>query len=128
MKALSFFSTALILFLSGCSGSYSKDEIQEFIPGTYVRASTNEFGIEYDTLSISIQNSSGKQYRIVNRWKYERTLDGKKLEPEYKIKTTSALYSPDTKALQEEETLENYTFDIKQNKLFLGKTEYQKIK
>ena len=63
MKALLFFSIALILFLLGCRGLSSKDEIEEFIPGTYARQSEGEFGKSYDTLVISLQNKAANQFR-----------------------------------------------------------------
>ena len=104
------------------------DDIAEFIPGTYVREGINEFGKEYDTLVISIQNKEAKQYKIVNKWLFARQVDGEVKEPEYKIKETSAIYNSDNKLLEESETLDHYSFDTKENLLFDGTNKYKKIK
>jgi major membrane immunogen (membrane-anchored lipoprotein) len=74
MKALSLISLAALVLLAGCG--QSGDSIKEFIPGTYVRASENEFGKKYDTLVISLQNETAAQYWILRKWRYDRVLDG----------------------------------------------------
>jgi hypothetical protein len=118
-------STTLII--SGC-GTSGKDEIMEFIPGTYIRAGQNEFGKEFDTLVISIQNLAAKEYKIQNRWHYIRQVEGETNIPEYKVKETSGIYNAETKLLEESETLEHYSFDPKEKVLFNGTNKFKKIK
>jgi len=115
------------LIISGC-GTSSKDEIMEFIPGTYIRAGQNEFGKEFDTLVISIQNLAAKEFKIQNRWHYIRQVEGEANVPEYKVKETSGIYNPETKLLEEAETLDHYSFDIKEKVLFDGTNKFKKIK
>jgi hypothetical protein len=115
----------LLVIISSCQ-SVLKDPTDKFIPGTYVRFSEHEFGREHDTLVISLQNPSARQYRIERRWKYERMLDGTSFEPEYKQTTTSAVYDEKEHVLNDETRLE-YSFEIKRNALFAGTTEYRKI-
>ncbi len=115
------------LIISGC-GTSGKDEIMEFIPGTYIRAGQNEFGKEFDTLVISLQNPSAKEYKIQNRWHYIRQVDGEANVPEYKVKETSGIYNTDTKLLEEAETLDHYSFDIKDKLVFDGTNKFKKIK
>lgn len=124
MKLLSFI--CLLVFFS-CNTTV-KDEVKDFIPGTYVRASEHEFGVEHDTLLITLQNPTANEYKIVRRWKYDRVLDGKPVAPEYKNTNTTGIYNGETKMLQETETAETYSFDPKQNALFAGSTKYQKLK
>lgn len=126
MKKVTFFVLFLMLIAGSCSNA--KDEIAEFIPGTYVREGTNEFGKEYDTVVISIQNKEAKQFKIVNKWLFARQVDGEVKEPEYKVKESSGIYNADSKLLEESETLEHYSFDIKGKVLFDGTNKYQKIK
>lgn len=130
-KTNSMKTTLLILFatvfISGCSNS-GKDEIIEFIPGTYVRAGQNEFGKEFDTLVISVQNPAAKEYKIQNRWHYIRQVEGEINVPEYKVKETSGIYNTETKLLEEAETLDHYSFDIKEKVLFNGTNKFKKIK
>jgi hypothetical protein len=115
-----------VLF-AACNG-LTKDEVKEFIPGTYIRSSENEFGKEYDTLIVSLQNSSANAYKIIRKWRYDRVLDGKPLEPEYKQTESSGIYDADKKQLQETETLEFFTFDTGKKLLFSGANKFTKIK
>jgi len=120
------FFICLLVFLS-CT-SVVKDEVKDFIPGTYIRASEHEFGAEHDTLVITLQNAAANEFKIERRWKYERVLDGKPIQPEYKNSSTSGIYNAETKMLQETETAETYSFDPGQKALFAGSTKYQKLK
>ncbi len=115
------------LIVSSCSTGV-KDETMEFIPGTYVRAGQNEFGKEFDTLIISVQNLSAKEFKIQNRWQYIRQVEDNANVPEYKVKETSGIYSTETKLLEEAETLDHYSFDIKEKVLFDGTNKFKKIK
>lgn len=115
------------IIVSGCT-SGGKDEIMEFIPGTYVRVGQNEFGKEFDTLVITIQNPAAKEFKIQNRWHYIRQVEGEANIPEYKVKETSGIYHAETKLLEETETLEHYSFDVKGKVLFDGTNKFRKIK
>ncbi|MBP6023914.1 hypothetical protein [Ferruginibacter sp.] len=115
------------LIISGC-GTSGKDEIMEFIPGTYIRAGQNEFGKEFDTLVISVQNLAAKEFKIQNRWHYIRQVEGGADVPEYKINETSGIYNTETKLLEEAETLDHYSFDVKEKVVFDGTNKFKKIK
>lgn len=115
------------LIISSCSTS-SKDETMEFIPGTYVRTGQNEFGKEFDTLVISLQNQAVKEFKIQNRWHYIRQVEGEANVLEYKVKEMSGIYSTETKLLEEAETLDHYSFDIKEKILYDGNNKFKKIK
>ncbi len=115
------------LLVYGCGMAPTADEVEEFIPGTYIRFSQHEFGIEYDTLVISLQNESALEYRILRKWKYERVLDNQKIEPEYKRSFTSGFYNIKDRVLRENETGDIYSFDVKQRTLFNGPIKYHKL-
>lgn len=125
---LSFFLLSVTVIVSAACTSVAKDEIKEFLPGVYVREAKHEFGAEHDTISITLLNASSNEYKIVRRWSYERILDGKPLEPEYKVTDKTGVYSSETKMLQEASTLETYSFNPKQNLMFSGDTKYLKLK
>ena len=125
MKTILFAHIIIMMVLFGCGLIKTRDEVQEFIPGTYIRFSKHEFGTEYDTLVITLQNED--EYRILRKWKYERVLDGERIEPEYKRTITSGVYNSTHKLLQETETGDIYSFDIKQKILFNGPVKYQKL-
>lgn len=127
MKALLFICIVLVFHFVGCTSSES-DAIKEFIPGTYIRTAQTEFGKAYDTLVITLQNKSVNEYKIQRRWKYDRILDGKRIEPEYKITETSGLFDGEKNILQETETLEIFSFDTRNNLMFNGANKFTKIK
>lgn len=128
MKALLLIHLlALLLIAWGCQVKSGKKEVLDFIPGTYIRFSQHEFGTEYDTLVISLQNSSASEYKILRKWKYERVLDGQPIEPEYKRVITAAIYSTENKFLRETETGDTYSFDTKEKLLFNGPIKYKKL-
>ena len=115
------------LLVYGCGLTKTTDEVEEFIPGTYIRFSKHEFGTEFDTLVISLQNKSALEYKILRKWKYERMLDDQKIEPEYKRSFTSGIYNGKHRVLRENETGDMYSFDVKQRTLFNGPVKYQKL-
>lgn len=117
----------IALLVYGCGLTKSRDEVEEFIPGTYIRFSQHEFGDEYDTLVISLQNKSALEYKILRKWKYERMLDNQKIEPEYKRSFTSGIYNDKNRLLRENETGGIYSFDVKQKILFNGAVKYKKL-
>lgn len=127
MKPLLFISIIATFFIAGCTSAES-DTIKEFIPGTYIRSSQTEFGKAYDTLIITLQSKSANEFKIQRRWKYDRVLDGKPLEPEYKVTETTGLYDAEKKIVQETETLEFFTFDAEKKLLFNGANKFTKIK
>jgi hypothetical protein len=116
----------LMLFMYGCDMIGRPDETEKFIPGIYIRFSQHEFGIEHDTLVISVQNKLADEYKIVRKWKYERMLDGIKIEPEYRRQTTTAYYNSEHRLLTEKNTGTVYSFDIARNLLFNGPVKYKK--
>ncbi len=126
MKLVLFICINVLLLVS-CNTFSAKDEVIEFIPGTYVRHSQHEYGTEHDTLVITLQNSTAHEYNILRKWKYERVLDGSAMEPEYKRVTASGIYSKNNKVLQETESGDLFSFDVKGRCLFIGSTKYQKL-
>lgn len=121
---LSLFAIGL---LTACN-SASTEDVQATIPGTYFRTSQHEYGKEWDTLSITLQNASANEYNLTRRWRYERVLDDKALAPEYKVSSNSATYNAGSKKLEEARTGKAYSFDAKKGVLFSGAVQYQKLK
>lgn len=105
----------------------NQDQIP-LIEGTYIRYSVHEFGSEWDTLTIKLQNGSANEYSIVRKWKYERVLDGVSIKPEYKRCVSSGLLNKKEKRLIQSGSGESYTFNDREDLLFTGSTKYQKIK
>lgn len=98
------------------------------IPGTYTRVFQQEFGTMYDTVVISLLNESANVFKVISKWRYDRILDGKPIEPEYKTYIHSAIFYEGSKLLRDNETGNFYSFDIENNILYEGATKYQKLK
>lgn len=126
MKTLLFIHIILVAALYGCR-EFRPDPVREFIPGTYIRFSQHEFGTEYDTLTITVQNQHADEYKIIRRWNYERVIDGELIEPEYKLTITTGFYEPKHKLLRENETGSVYSFDPNMKLLFSGSIKYRKL-
>lgn len=129
MKAILFLSVLVAgTTLLSCGSGTSAEEAKTNIPGTYIRASQHEYGKEFDTLVVSLQNGAANEFTLNRRWRYERVLDGKAIEPEYKNTATLAVYDEASKQLKENETGDTYSFDPASKTLFAGSTKYKKIK
>jgi hypothetical protein len=128
MKVLFLLCFTASAIISGCSNETSADEVKAAIPGTYIRASQHEYGKEFDTLVVSQQNEAANEFKVNRRWRYERVLDGKAIEPEYKNTTTTVVYDVAAKQLKEAETGDTYSFDPATKSLFAGTTKYEKLK
>ncbi|MGN6602456.1 MAG: hypothetical protein ACTHK8_08380 [Ginsengibacter sp.] len=126
MKQLLLIPVAALLVI-GCGLVRKKEELRRFIPGMYTRFSEHQFGREYDTLVISLQNAYANEYKIVRRWRYEREVEGRKLEPEYKIQVSAAILEPTRSLLREMKTGRIYTADVNSGSLFSGAIKYRKL-
>ena len=128
MKLLRLLPVCFLIVFSNCSSPAATDNLKEAIPGTYIRFEKQEYGTEWDTLVISVQNASANEYKIQRAWKYARILDGKEVEPEYKNKSTSGTFDIGAKLLNEKETGNSYSFKPDENAVFAGTTKYLKLK
>lgn len=126
MKLIICIHILLCVLIYACTSSNS-DSTTEFIPGIYVRSAIHEYGSEHDTVAIEIQNADANEYSITRRWKYERVLDGKLIEPEYKRQFTTGVYNNFNKVLREIQTGDHFSFDTKERVLFIGSTKYKKL-
>lgn len=124
---------AICLLAIGCSSIVHKDEVQEFIPGTYISAFTdsvftNTYTIGFDTLRIAKQTTSGsKTFQVERSLKYTRTVDGKEQPTEAKHETWTASYQPADKTLNVTTTGGTIAFDVKKAMAKIGSKEYKKI-
>jgi hypothetical protein len=123
MKKSFLYISAVILFYS-CFNEFNRKDIA----GTYTRYSKHEFGSEYDTIHISVLNPRAGAYKIIRNWKYERVMDGMKLELEQKTFTKTGFFDHRQDLLKEMETGLSYTLNEDQNILYAGTTEYKRIK
>ncbi len=116
----------LVAALYGCR-ELKANSTREFIPGTYIRYSVHEFGRQYDTIIITLQNETSDEYAILRKWNYERVLDGVPLAPEYKQELSTGYYKDATRLLEVFESGDVFSFDAKRKLLFNGTINYQKL-
>jgi hypothetical protein len=121
MKLIFFFVLIGVVETIGCRG-IEKDPIPDFIPGTYIRFSSHEFGKEYDTLVIKKEFNN---YAIERKWRYERNLDGKSQGTEYKKVISIGIYTQGS--IKELRTGIILTLDPKNGFLYCGQTKFTKI-
>lgn len=129
MKATSMLSLFSVLLLLSCNPFRSRDEVKEFIPGTYVTEWRNEFTQSKDTIAISAPTARGSDgYRIIKRSFYQQTIDGKELKPQFKVQNWTGLYNPEVKTLVIDKSGRVLLFNPNKNELVEGSTPYNKIK
>lgn len=125
MKHLAFFLSICFISMS-CEFASTGSDVRQFIPGTYIRSSQHEFGLENDTLIILPQNEMANEYKIIRRWKYARVLDGQKMEPKYEQRQTMAVFDKKESRLVEAPSGDTYSFDPYKKVLFNGTVKYHK--
>jgi hypothetical protein len=125
MKRSTFF-ISMVLTIAGCNSFTKKDSVKDFMPGIYVRPIHHEFAIGSDTLEIALLHDNN--YTIVKNSGLQRMLDGKRFPWEHKSEQWVAIYQQKEQQLMEQRYGGLLSFDVDHHRLFLGGTEYQKIK
>lgn len=126
MKKLFLLSAIVGLLLLGCENPTS-DNIRAFIPGTYAKEINDEFTKGTDTLFISILDDQSGRYTIIRKISYRQSIDGKILSPKSETHKMTAIYSQDTKQLNEQKQGKVFSFSPDKNALSTGGSEYRKI-
>lgn len=128
MKFTSIFFLIGTLLLS-CSPFRSRDEVKEFIPGTYVTDWKNEFTESKDTIVITAPSTKGSDsYRIFKKSYYQQTIDGKELKPHYKVQGWTGTYNAEVKTIVIDKSGRVLLFNPDAGSLIEGTTTYNKIK
>ena len=129
MKVTSMLSLIGVFLLVSCNTFRSRDEVKEFIPGTYITQWINEFTQSKDTITIIAPTTRGSDgYRISKRSYYQQTIDGKELKPQFKSQNWTATYNPEVKTLVIGKSGRVLLFNPGKNELVEGSTSYYKIK
>lgn len=117
----------VLIILSGIAcNSFTKPDFSQ-MNGTYVRQAQNEFGIENDTIIISVLNERTNEVKIIHRWKFTRNLSNPILEPEYREQSNAGIFDSKSGILTETNTMDHFSFDPDGALLFNGKNAYHKI-
>lgn len=118
-------SICVVVVMVSCGNP--SDSVKPFIPGTYVRFSSHDMGVENDTLIIEPMNEENS-FQITRKWRYDRTIDGVKYPSTYQKQNWSGIYDNEKKAIIENTRDKIITFAPDKGKLYVNTTEYSKIK
>lgn len=128
MKFTSMLFVMSMLLIS-CSPFRSRDEVKEFIPGTYVTQWRNEFTESKDTILIAAPSNKGSDsYSISKRSYYQQTIDGKELKPQRKVQGWTGTYNAEVKTIVIDKSGRVLLFNPDAGSLIEGATTYNKIK
>lgn len=114
-----------LLLMAACA-SRSEQGLRAFIPGVYVHEIDHEFATGYDTLVIRhVQDNS---YEITRRSTFQPIRNGRKLVPVHSREQLNGLFDECNQVIREQRKGKLLRFSPKTNKLFLGYSEYRKVK
>jgi hypothetical protein len=116
----------LLLLSATIACNNAPDTVAVFIPGTYARFRQGEFGPVYDTLIIQKMESVGNNYSIERRFRFQRSVDGKKFPWENKTESSTATYNPDSKELYDNRFDKTMHFAPDKSQLLIGNAVYIK--
>ncbi|TCC88592.1 hypothetical protein EZ428_18295 [Pedobacter frigiditerrae] len=118
----------LLLGLSLCFAlaNCTRDQVRDFMPGTYVNSAGGEFSIASDTLKIELVE--GNNYQVWRSTGYNLINDGKVGNRELEREVWSCAYSTATKTLTELKKGKTISFFPKIGILKVGRRVYQKMK
>jgi hypothetical protein len=104
-----------IFLLTGCHTAI------ESVPGVYVRSSVNAFGIEYDTLQVSLIHEAADEFSITRRLKYIREKD-----TIYTMQRSFAKFYPFDHRLHDAIRGKDYFIDMRNGTITDGKVIYSR--
>ena len=122
MKATIKMMVGAILLLAACQ---SKNQTQDFIPGTYVNSAKGEYAIANDTLLIQLINVNN--YQIIRRTTYQAIRNGKLLPKHHKEQKLNAVWDSGKQELDETITGRIFHFDENKRLLLINQAVYHKI-
>jgi hypothetical protein len=114
-----------IAFLSACN--ISRDEIRDFIPGTYVLDYEQEYSKGHDTLVFKSVSSQGNSYQITRKTSYSRIVNGKLKGREQKKEQMTGIYDEKDKIIYEVKHGKTFAFSPERNIVLSGTEEYKKV-
>jgi hypothetical protein len=114
------------ILLLGAACRSVTEPVADFIPGVYVRPFQTEFAVGSDTLELSLQ--SANVYLIHKRSGFNRVKEGKLQAKEWRGEKWTAAWNTEKEVLEEMKRGKLLHFNVADGKLFLGASEYVKVK
>jgi hypothetical protein len=127
MKSFNYLTMAFFVVATSCTSFFS-DKVRSFIPGTYISHWENEFTTATDTIEIrSPQDAGSETFRITRRTSSMQTIEGRKMQPNYKIAYWNGKYDNDTKTMFIINNGRILNFDAKKQEMNMGSVVYKKL-
>jgi hypothetical protein len=105
----------------------SVTEVNDFIPGVYVRFSQSQYSKAWDTLRITVYEKDPGTYVVQRYVGYQRILTGRLQPKEYTLSRSVTVLDESTQQLQDMKTGKLYTFSPERRTVLAGSAEYLKI-
>ncbi len=115
---------AFVLVWFAVGELFKREKVENWITGVYIRLESNDFSKEADTLTVTQQ--AGRQFRIQRRMGFRRIMDGKVFDPEYKSEEWIGIFDEKTQQILEQQ--QGRVLSFKKDKMWVGTSEYQKLK
>ena len=106
----------------------NKQQVRDFIPGTYVNQAQSQYSIASDTLLLIRDEHSDNLYQIVRGTGFQRIKEGKLQPKEYKVKTLSGIWDEAKQTLQVTQDGSILVFQPDAQTLTVGSAIYHKLK
>ncbi|MFB9843938.1 hypothetical protein [Mucilaginibacter ginsenosidivorans] len=106
----------------------NKQQVRDFIPGTYVNQAQSAYSIASDTLLLIPDEHAGNLYQVVRGTGFQRIRDGKLQPKEYKVKTFSGVWDEAKQILQITQDGSILVFQPDAQTLTVGTAVYHKLK
>lgn len=109
-----------------CIACNTRQNVQDFMAGIYIRHIQNEYSEGYDTLRVSKAGGDADVYIIVRSVTYQRIINGEIKPAEHKTEKWLAVYDEKNKVLLEQKKGKIISFVPEKNQLLVGSNVYQK--
>lgn len=103
-----------------------KKDVREFIPGSYVRVIDTEFAVGVDSVVLSAQGA--ENYRITKYSRFSRVKNGVLQEEENHKELMAGTYDKEKQVINEFKKGKVLHFNVEEGKMFIGGSEYRKIR
>lgn len=105
----------------------NKQQVKDFLPGTYVGRAQSQYSIASDTLLVIRDEHAANRYQIVRGTGFQRIKDGRLQPKEYKVRTFNGIWDEGKQALQLIDDGSILTFQPGTKTLTVGSAIYRKL-
>lgn len=117
----------MLLPISLWAACSNKQQVRDFVPGTYVNQAQSQYSIASDTLLLIPDEHAGNLYQVVRGTGFQRIKDGKLQPKEYKIKKFSGVWDEAKQTLQLTQDGSILFFQPDAQTLTVGTAIYRKL-